>query len=115
MELGPTEAVNLIASGEFEYLDVRTPEEFAGGRCPKSVNIPIMFAGPGGMTPNDKFMEQVAEKFPNPETDHIAVGCKAGPRATKAIAMLSAAKYQHLLNVLGGFTAWEAAGLPIEK
>jgi len=73
MELGPTEAVNLIASGEFEYLDVRTPEEFAGGRCPKSVNIPIMFAGPGGMTPNDKFMEQVAEKFPNPETDHIAV------------------------------------------
>lgn len=23
MELGPTEAVNLIASGEFEYLDVR--------------------------------------------------------------------------------------------
>lgn len=26
-----------------------------------------------GMTPNEKFMEQVAEKFPNPESDHIAV------------------------------------------
>lgn len=34
-------------------------------------------------------------------------GCKAGPRATKALSILTANKYEHLLNVLGGFSAWE--------
>lgn len=34
-------------------------------------------------------------------------GCKAGPRSSKAVQILGGQQYQHLINVVGGFTAWE--------
>ena len=40
------------------------------------------------------------------------VGCKSGRRSALACEQLAAAGYTDLGNVVGGFDAWLAAGLP---
>jgi rhodanese-related sulfurtransferase len=37
----PAEAGQYNSSGKWQYLDVRTPEEFAGGHAPSAINIPF--------------------------------------------------------------------------
>ena len=45
----------------------------------------------------------------------FAQACKAGPRSAKASAALADAGYTNIMDVQGGFTAWESAGLPVQK
>ena len=45
----------------------------------------------------------------------LVLGCKAGLRSTPACALLAGAGYSRLLNMAGGFDAWAAAGLPVER
>jgi rhodanese-related sulfurtransferase len=96
------------------FLDVRTPEEFAAGHPPGAVNVPVMLAGAGGMSPNPDFMAAVKAALPQQSTPAL-VACKAGGRSRNAATMMSGAGYTQLLDVLGGFNAWEAAGLPVQK
>src|SRR5580693_6947150 len=51
-----------------------------------------------------------------PELDHhapIAVHCKGGYRSMIASSLLQRAGFKQIINVIGGFDAWQAAGLPI--
>lgn len=43
-----SEALDLLQKQGYEYLDVRTVEEFQAGHAPGAVNIPVMVRGPGG-------------------------------------------------------------------
>ena len=45
----------------------------------------------------------------------ILVGCRSGVRSLAAIQVLREAGYKNLSNVDGGFLAWAAAGLPLER
>jgi rhodanese-related sulfurtransferase len=108
-------AAHLVSTGQCAYLDVRTPEEFAEGRCPGAINIPFMLKGAEGLTPNENFLDEVKAKFPNPAEDKVAVGCQVGGRSAKAAQLLDQEQYQYLVNVLGGFAAWQKAGLPVEN
>eukprot|EP00878_Enallax_costatus_P029659 GHUV01032199.1.p1 GENE.GHUV01032199.1~~GHUV01032199.1.p1 ORF type:complete len:116 (+),score=2.34 GHUV01032199.1:60-407(+) len=47
-KLTAQEAYDLMKSGRYRYLDVRTVEEFANGHVEGAVNIPIMFREPEG-------------------------------------------------------------------
>lgn len=40
------------------------------------------------MTPNDKFVDEVKAKFPDPSDDKIAIGCQVGGRSAKAAQVL---------------------------
>lgn len=113
-DMSPEEVAPLV-EGDWSYLDVRTKEEFVAGHCPGAVNIPIMEMGPAGMTPNPAFMDQVAARYPDSAAAQLVVGCKAGPRSTRAVQILAAQNYKNLINVVGGYMAWEAAGLPTEQ
>ena len=95
------------------YLDVRTPEEFGAGHAPGAVNCPLMFAGAGGLSPNPAFLSSAQAALPD-KGKQVLVACKAGPRSAKASAALADAGYS-VLDVQGGFMAWEAAGLPVVK
>ena len=97
-----------------EYLDVRSEGEYAAGHPPKSINIPVMFMGPGGMTPNPDFVKQVEAKFPD-KSIALCVGCQSGKRSAIAADQLEKAGYNALVNVEGGFSVWASAGLPVEK
>ena len=50
-----------------------------------------------------------------PEIDHdvkLAVHCKGGYRSMVAASLLQRAGFRHVINVLGGFDAWQQAKLP---
>ena len=42
----------------------------------------------------------------------LAVHCKSGYRSMIACSLLERAGYGNVINVIGGFDAWQAAGLP---
>jgi len=102
----PQEAQELIKKG-YKYVDVRTPEEFAAGRVPKSVNLPL---GPN-------LAKQFKDMFPNVENAKIVMACQAGNRSTTALQLLAAngIPVGTIVNYRGGWSAWAQSGLPVEK
>ncbi|KAG2485539.1 hypothetical protein HYH03_015709 [Edaphochlamys debaryana] len=112
-EVTPQEALELIQSQGYSYLDVRTPEEWAAGHPPGSINVPVISMGPAGRLPNTGFNAEVERAYPD-RAQPLVVGCKSGARSRAAIQELSAAGYVHLVNVAGGFDLWSASGLPVE-
>ena len=93
---------------------MRTPEEFNNGHAPGAMNVPLMFARAGGMSPNPGFLASAQAALPD-KSKQVLVACKAGPRSAKASAALADAGYTAVLDVQGGFSAYEAAGLPVVK
>ena len=123
--VSPAEAKQLVEEAGYTYLDVRTPAEFAAGRPAGAVLVPWANAGPAGMVPNEKFLDEVAAKF---EKDaKLVVGCKSGGRSQKAATALIGAGYTNIVDQRAGFDGarnsfgqvsekgWAAEGLPVDK
>ncbi|EFJ46214.1 hypothetical protein VOLCADRAFT_105650 [Volvox carteri f. nagariensis] len=110
----PAEANQLLKEEGYNYLDVRTAEEFSAGHAPSAVNVPVVFLGSGGMSPNPAFLSDVQRVFPKKD-EALVVGCKSGRRSLMAIDAMSQAGYSNLVNVVGGFDLWAAQGLPVER
>ena len=79
-------------------LDVRTAEEFADGHMPGAINLDIR----GG-----KFAETLAGLD---KSKTYLVHCAVGGRSAKACGQMDGMKFEKVLNLSGGITAWEAAG-----
>lgn len=110
-DVSPAEAAALLP--QYTYLDVRTPTEFAAGHAPGATNIPVCASGPSGMSPIPSFVSDVKAAFPD-KAALIIVACKAGGRSAQAVSKMEAA-YTGLVHMRGGWDAWMAAGLPVEK
>jgi rhodanese-related sulfurtransferase len=78
-------------------VDVRSPDEFAGGHIAGAVNIPLDRLSP--------------ETLP---AGQILTTCSMGGRGGRAADMLVAAG-REAFSIDGGTKAWAAAGLPIER
>jgi hydroxyacylglutathione hydrolase len=79
-------------------LDVRREPEWEAGHIPGASWWPL-----------DNF------KVAPPEIDRnipVAVHCKGGYRSMIACSLLQRAGFQNVINVVGGFDAWQAAKLP---
>eukprot|EP00890_Picochlorum_soloecismus_P001035 jgi/Picsp_1/1932/NSC_05398-R1_protein len=106
------EAFKLAKENGYQYLDVRTPEEFAAGHPDGAINVPVMIKdASGNLGPNPAFLDRVKEEFPDVATS-LCVGCQAGIRSEKACAQLESANYSDIINVSGGYKEWEGCGLP---
>jgi rhodanese-related sulfurtransferase len=95
------EAIKGISKNDL-ILDVRTPQEFAGGHVPTAANIPV-----------DQVMMHAEElkKF-----GAIYIYCKAGVRAETASEILESMGVANIYCVnYGGFPTWEASGFLTEK
>ena len=79
-------------------LDVRTAEEFADGHMKGAINLDIR----GG-----KFAETLAGLD---KSKTYLVHCAVGGRSAKACGQMDGLKFEKVLNLSGGITAWEAAG-----
>ncbi len=97
------EAARVIAEGKVVVIDVRTPEEFAGGYIAGARNINI--ASPD-------FKEQVAKL--DQEATYL-LHCQAGGRSLKALKVFQDLGFQHLIHLDDGFMGWEDAGKPVAK
>lgn len=106
------EAFKLAKENGYQYLDVRTPEEFAAGHPDGAINVPVMIKdASGNLGPNPAFLDQVKKNFPDLTTS-LCVGCQAGVRSEKACSQLESANYSDVINVSGGYKEWEGCGLP---
>ncbi len=86
---------NVISSTDsLQLVDVRTPEEYAEARIPKSININVE---------DPSFMTMVTEtlKSGNP----VAVYCRSGVRSANAAKLLAKAGF-NVTNLEGGITGW---------
>jgi rhodanese-related sulfurtransferase len=83
----PIAAKQMIAKGA-TVLDVRNPDEFAGGRLPQAINLPLPSldaAAVDKLTGGDK-------------ASPVVVYCAKGGRAQKAKEKLEAAGYTNVVN-----------------
>ncbi len=79
-------------------LDVREQEEWAAGRAPDAVHLP---------------MTELADRLDEiPDGDPIYVICRSGSRSARVTAYLNS-QGRDSVNVSGGMGSWAAAGRPM--
>ncbi len=99
-EVSPAEAQGAVSKAYSQFVDVRTPEEYAGGHAARAVNIPL-----------DTLMSNLDRLEKN---EPVYLICQSGRRSMQAAEMLKEAGFNNVLNVAGGTNAWQSAGLPME-
>lgn len=94
-EVDPAEGRRLAADGAL-LLDVREPAEWAAGHAAEATLVPLGSLGPDSVAPGMR----------------VVTVCRSGARSMKAAQALAGAGYD-VVNLAGGMTAWQAAGLPV--
>lgn len=100
-EIIARELAAMIRAGTATVVDVREAEEFAAGHIPGAVNMPL-----------SRFQ---ASRLPNPPGKMLVLNCLGGKRSGMALDQCRAAQVAVDTHLLGGFAAWESAGLPVER
>jgi len=88
-----------LASGQITLVDVREPQEYAGGHIPGSVSHPLSTFDPGEL-------RGIAGR--------IVFSCASGVRSVRAIELAQAAGLAVNEHYRGGFKEWAALGEPVE-
>jgi rhodanese-related sulfurtransferase len=99
--LGPEQAQALVATGNVQVLDVRTPEEYAERHLADASLIDFYAAD---------FTDRIGAL--DRDTTYV-VYCRSGHRSGQATALMAAKGFTAVNDVDGGIIAWEAAGLPV--
>ena len=101
--VSPAQATLLINREDAMVLDVREPAEYAGGHIPKALPIPL-----GQLSKRLDELQRFKDK-------PIVVVCRSGNRSANACGILKKNEFPQVLNLSGGMSAWEQAGLPVTK
>lgn len=91
----------LLQQGPTTILDVRAPDEYAMGFIPTSHNVPL----------------GTLARYTNvlPTNQQIVIHCQGGTRSAIGASLLAARGYTAVLNLSGGFQAWQEAGAAVER
>ena len=84
-----------------QVVDVRAPDEWSTGHLPRALHIPLA-ALPDRLDEIDA-------------TSPVVVHCKGGGRSAIAASFLEARGFTQVANLAGGFDAWTANKLPVER
>ncbi|PQO36379.1 MBL fold metallo-hydrolase [Bremerella cremea] len=85
--------------GDVVVLDIRNPKEYDDGHIEGSLNIPL---------------NHLEERFAEiPSADHLVVHCAGGYRSSIGASLLLKLGRSDVLDMVGGFKAWEASHLPV--
>jgi hydroxyacylglutathione hydrolase len=93
-----TELETALARDDVGLVDVRGAAEWDAGHIAGAKHIPLG--------------ELRARLRELPPTRPLVVQCQSGARSSIALSLLSATGVSALVNLVGGFGAWRAAGLP---
>ncbi len=96
-------ATQMINREDALVLDVREPTEFAGGHLLGAKNMPLAS------------VEARAGELDKHKAKPVIVVCADGGRASKAALILREKGFANVVNLSGGFPAWQQAGLPVVK
>jgi len=87
-----------LETGAVQVLDVRREAEWKAGHLENAQLCPL---------------DRLGAQLPWLETSRpVAVHCKSGYAAMVACSLLRKAGYRGIMNVIGGYDAWENAGYP---
>ena len=100
-EITPEQARPAVEAAYVQFIDVRTPAEFAAGHASRARNIPI-----------DDLMNNLDKLEKN---EPVYLICQSGRRSKKAAEMLVGAGFPQAISIAGGTEAWQAADLPMSK
>lgn len=120
--VSPEEAQRLLDQG-YTYVDVRSEPEFALGRPPRAVNVPLLQVEGDRLVDNPEFDVVMQALFRT--TDPLIVGCRSGSRSRVAMGRLRGMGFDELVELRYGFAGardafgrrlpgWIQAGLPVE-
>lgn len=101
-DVGTMQATRLINSEKAVLLDLRETREFAEGKVPGAVHVPL-----------SQLQARLGELEKFKERPVIAY-CARGQRSRSAGSTLQRAGFTKLYNLTGGHKAWKDAGLPLE-
>jgi rhodanese-related sulfurtransferase len=100
-EISPKDALPKVEAAYSQFIDVRTPAEFAAGHATRARNIPL---------------ETLANNLDMIEKNEpVYVICETGRRSKEAADILSKNGFKYVFNVTGGTAAWRTAELPMTK
>ncbi|MGB7202952.1 MAG: rhodanese-like domain-containing protein [Pyrinomonadaceae bacterium] len=98
-EISPQEALPAVEAAYAQFIDVRTPEEFAEGHANRARNIPL-----------DTLMANLDKLEKN---EPVYLICRSGSRSKKAAQILVDNGFPQAISIAGGTEAWKSAGLPM--
>jgi glyoxylase-like metal-dependent hydrolase (beta-lactamase superfamily II)/rhodanese-related sulfurtransferase len=82
-------------------IDVRAPHEYEGGHIAGAVNLPL-----------NRLADQIHEI---PQGRDVVVHCQGGYRSAAAASLLQGQGVARVHDLVGGYKAWVASGLPVEN
>lgn len=100
-DISPQAALPKVEAAYSQFIDVRTPAEFAAGHATRARNIPL-----DTLAANLDMIEK---------NEPVYVICETGRRSKEAADILSKNGFKYVFNVTGGTAAWRDAGLPMAK
>lgn len=95
----------LIKSGKYTVIDVRTKEEYDAGHIKGALNFDYY---------NDDFEEKIESQLKDKNKPYI-VYCRSGMRSLYSAQILEDLGYTDVTNMKGGFLAWQSAGKPVTE
>lgn len=101
-EIDTAELVRLRRDDDtVQVVDVREPDEWASGRIPGAVHVPL---GELGLRKGEL----------DPSRPVVAV-CRSGRRSITAADALRGAGFGQVASLAGGMNAWREAGQPVDR
>lgn len=100
----PEELQHRTTETDVLLIDVRTPAEFQEVHVPFAQNYPL-----------DRLKPEEVQSLLTNENQIIYLICKSGTRGKMACEKLVAANVLNVVNVEGGTSAWDNAGLPVVR
>jgi rhodanese-related sulfurtransferase len=101
-KVSASDAVQLINREKAVLIDVSEPAEYAAGHVAGSKSVPLGDLESSTALPKNKSLP-------------LVVVCPTGTRAGRAVATLKKLGFENSRALAGGFAAWRAANLPVEK
>lgn len=122
--VSPEEALELMKSEGWSYLDVRSVPEYEQGHPTGAFNVPLVHMGPTGSSANADFLPAVERHFDRDAG--LVVGCRTANRSEHAVVMLHRAGYTNVAIQRAGFLGtrdffgrsdpgWGLVGLPTSR
>jgi len=98
----PQEIQERLKNNDTVLIDVREPIEFAGGHIKGAQSCPL-----------DKLdSKSLQEKYSGKK---LIFSCQSGARSAQAAQKFQLETGKDVCQLQGGFSAWESAGLPVER
>ena len=96
-QVSPADAAAMLANGEAAMIDVRGRAEWEAGHIEGVRNIPV------------GYLSAHLDELP---TDRLLiVHCQGGARSSIAASLLQSRGFENVVNLVGGYAAWEKAAI----